>query len=132
MNYRERIRKAIECPQFGNERYGEWGALNLEKRILIKRLLDELDRADNYVKRFYKENEDLKKQLEYCYCNRTDCSSRIKDSKVYDSLVQKTEMQQKEFIKYLEDMLEDENDIFSVVRVKDVLSKYKEIIGDDK
>lgn len=132
MNYRERIRKAIECPQFGNERYGEWGALNLEKRILIKRLLDELDRADNYVKRFYKENEDLKKQLEYCYCNRTDCSSRIKDSKVYDSLVQKTEMQQKEFIKYLEDMLEDENYIFSVVRVKDVLSKYKEIIGDDK
>lgn len=103
MNYRERIRKAIECPQFGNERYGEWGALNLEKRILIKRLLDELDRADNYVKRFYKENEGLKKQLEYCYCNRTDCSSRIKDSKVYDSLVQKTEMQQKEFLNYLED-----------------------------
>lgn len=26
----------------------------------------------------------------------------------------------------------DENDMFSVVRVKDVLSKYKEIIGDDK
>jgi len=38
--------------------------------------------------------------------------------------------QQKEFIKYLEDMLDDENDIFSVVRVKDVLQKYKEIIGD--
>ena len=42
--------------------------------------------------------------------------------------------QQKEFIKYLEDMLDDENDIFSVVRVKDVLQKYKSIIGvsDDK
>ena len=39
------------------------------------------------------------------------------------------ETQQKEFIKYLEDMLDDENDIFSVVRVKDVLQKYKEIIG---
>lgn len=38
--------------------------------------------------------------------------------------------QQKEFIKYLENMLDDENDIFSVVRVKDVLQKYKEIIGD--
>lgn len=37
--------------------------------------------------------------------------------------------QQKEFIKYLEDMLDDENDIFSVVRVKSVLQKYKEIIG---
>ena len=39
--------------------------------------------------------------------------------------------QEKEFIKYLEDMLDAENDIFSVVRVKDVLSKYKEIIGGD-
>lgn len=39
------------------------------------------------------------------------------------------ENQQKEFIKYLENMLDNENDIFSVVRVKDVLSKYKEIIG---
>ena len=30
-----------------------------------------------------KENQELKKQLENCYCNRTDCSGRIKDSKVY-------------------------------------------------
>ena len=30
-------------------------------------------------------------QLEQCYCNRTDCSSRIKDSKKYDSLLQKYE-----------------------------------------
>ena len=42
---------------------------------------------------------------------------------------QELKKQQKEFIKYLEDMLDDENDIFSVVRVKDVLQKYKEIIG---
>lgn len=39
------------------------------------------------------ENQELKKQLENCYCNRTDCSGRIKDSKVYDSLVQKVETQ---------------------------------------
>lgn len=38
--------------------------------------------------------------------------------------------QPKEFIKYLEDMLDNENDIFSVVRVKDILQKYKSIIGD--
>ena len=42
------------------------------------------------------------------------------------------ENQQKEFIEYLENMLDDENDIFSVVRVKDVLQKYKEIIGGKK
>ena len=28
-------------------------------------------------------------QLEQCYCNRTDCIGRIKDSKKYDSLLQK-------------------------------------------
>lgn len=60
MNYREKIRKAIECPQFGNETYGEWGALNLEQRKYIKRLLDELDRADNYIKNVHLENKQLK------------------------------------------------------------------------
>lgn len=50
------------------------------------------------------------------------------DMPTYEELL----TQQKEFIKYLENMLDDENDIFSVVRVKDVLQKYKEIIGDDK
>ena len=39
--------------------------------------------------------------------------------------------QQQEFIDYLEDMLDNDNDIFSVIRVKDVLNKYKEIIGTD-
>lgn len=63
MNYREKIRKAIECPQFGNETYGEWGALTLEQRKYIKRLLDELDRADNYIKRLYLENEQLKEKI---------------------------------------------------------------------
>lgn len=76
--------------------------------------------------------DELLEQLEICYCNRTDCSGRIKDSKQYDSLVQRVENQQKEFISYLENMLDDENDIFSVVRVKDVLSKYRKIIGGDR
>ena len=70
MNYREKIRKAIECPQFGNETYGEWGALRLEQRVLIKRLLDELDSDDNYFKKVYLENKQLKnnwnKLKEYC------------------------------------------------------------------
>ena len=50
-----------------------------------------------------RENKKIKKQLEECYCNRTDCSSRIKNSKKYDSLVQTQEAQQKKFINYLED-----------------------------
>ena len=60
MNYREKIRKAIECPQFGNKTYGKWGIMNLEQRKFIKRLLDDLDRADNYIKKVYLENKKLK------------------------------------------------------------------------
>ena len=48
----------------------------------------------------------------------------------YKCELDKVTIQQNEFIEWLENMLE--NDIFSVVRVKDVLSKYKEIIGGDK
>lgn len=55
-----------------------------------------------HFQRLQEENQELKKQLENCYCNRTDCSGRIKDSKQYDSLVQRVENQQKDFISYLE------------------------------
>ena len=76
---------------------------------------------------------ELKKQLENCYCNRTDCSGRIKDSKVYDSLVQKVEIQQKDFIEWLEAMSRmyenDYKDIDTAENYNCVLNKYKEIIG---
>ena len=53
--------------------------------------------------------------------------------KQFDDLVKninKLKEQQKEFINYLKSMLENEKDNFSVARVKDVLEKYKEIVGD--
>ena len=68
----------------------------------------------------YKENKELKKQLE---------EYKRLGFKHLNDKCNKLENQQKEFIEYLENMLDNENDIFSVVRVKDVLSKYKEIIG---
>lgn len=74
---------------------------------------------------------ELKKQIENCYCNRTDCAGRIKDSKKYDSLVQAQEAQQKEFIKFLEDELLDARyyarDIAHYIEY--VLRKYKEIVN---
>ncbi|MBO5476158.1 MAG: hypothetical protein J6A15_00195 [Clostridia bacterium] len=187
MNYREKIRKAIECPQFGNGHYGEWGALNLEQRKYIKRLLDELDSADNYIKKLYLENQkqkdkidgiyeertylynklsveneqlnslvnsyqeeirQLKKQLEDIKQELTDerdenyklselwCNSRIK--------VRDLETQQKEFIKYMNDIIEDleTEDVddeelkgYLLQRIstfKEILQKYKNIIGSDK
>lgn len=77
MNYREKIRKAIECPQFGNTNYGEWGALRLDQRKHIKRLLDELDGADAYILKLYKENQQLKEQLNKKYENVGTLTSEI-------------------------------------------------------
>ncbi len=54
-----------------------------------------------------------------CYYERTDCGGRIKDSKVYDSLVQKVEIQQKEFIKYLEN------------KITELLKEYGNYVYDD-
>lgn len=96
---------------------------------------EDIETIQGYVEMFEEENEQLKKQLKECYCNRTDCSSRIKDSKKYDSLVQAQEAQQKEFIKYLEDEIQSceavSDLLFNSNRemkvYKEILQKYKEI-----
>ena len=54
----------------------------------------------------------------------------VEEAKAIFNYIDYLENKQKEFVKYLENMLDDENNIFSVVRVKDVLQKYKEIIED--
>lgn len=111
--------------------------------ILERPMTDEDLEMINYLREIEKENKELKKQLENCYCNRTDCSGRIKDSKVYDSLFQKVETQQKEFIKYLEDEIKELQKIketeldYDILKdvipqllvCKEILQKYKEIIG---
>ena len=65
MNYRERMRKAIRCPQFGYDDYGEWGALNLNQRRDIKRLLDKMDRADELIKDLFVKYEKAKAYIKY-------------------------------------------------------------------
>ena len=115
--------------------------LNDKVYVLVYR--DNYDRASavnqqliDYVKQLQQENQDLKEQLENCYCNRTDCGARIKDSKVYDSLLQKVDNKQKEFIKYLEDEIKrlNENDIYEPLQLmalatnEHILRRYKEIM----
>lgn len=140
--------------------------------MLSKELKEKLDKYENpedmtlmmmwCTEKVKDENKELKKQLEEkkmlikqcdlsiskvmdCYCERTDCSGRIKDSKQYDSLVQKVETQQQEFINYLEDvtkevektieMLSDTNSCriqnlkYKGNTLKEILQKYKSIIG---
>ena len=109
MNYREKIRKAIECPQFGNTNYGEWGALRLDQRKYIKRLLDDLDGADAYILQLYKEIEKLKEQLEQkeneikelCKKIKVNEKSRRKMQKSLMDKVQKSEKARKEAIEFI-------------------------------
>lgn len=79
----------------------------------------------NIAKELHKENQKLKKQLEEERKKVSEYSYKLSNFRCEETY----ETQQKEFIEYLEDMLVSELDIFTVVRVCDVLSKYKEIIG---
>lgn len=57
-----------------------------------KVLKESSEHNDKVVDKVNWENMLLKKenkQLKECYCNRTDCSGRIKNSRNYDSLYQK-------------------------------------------
>lgn len=148
----------------------------LKENQELKKQLDKYENPEDmtlmmmwYTEKVKDENKELKKQLEEkkmlikqcdlsiskvmdCYCERTDCSGRIKDSKQYDSLVQKVETQQKKFINYLEDKIysiepkgtginynceyDSEEDYVMAMQeqsrlntLKKILQKYKEIIG---
>ena len=100
---------------------------NEEAIIIFNSLVGEKENCQT-VKTLLKENQELKKQLKPNYYVK-GLEGTLKE---YQQEMNNVLKQEKEFIKHLEDMLDAENDIFSVVRVKDVLSKYKEIIGDDK
>lgn len=95
-----------------SKRIKELEKINVQHRKLNGKLRQEIDILESQldfityqnivIENLQQENEELKKQ----YCERTDCSGRIKDSKQYDSLVQKVENQQKEFISYLENEID--------------------------
>ena len=78
----------------------------------------------------------------YKYANKDDCyylkisKHLILDQDTLEILAPTNKLEEEDIdllAKFeANNMLDDENDIFSVVRVKDVLQKYKSIIGDDK
>lgn len=85
-----------------------------------------VDVLERINKELQQENQELKKQLK----ELEEQSSNAINKQVARGIVLIN--QQKEFINYLKSMLENEKDNFSVARVKDVLSKYKKIIGEKK
>lgn len=85
----------------------------------------------NFINGILKAN-DMSDFDKFCVQHCKEIEELLNERSEWIELLGKFKNQQKELIKWLENMLEDETDIFSVVRVKDVLQKYKEIIGDDK
>lgn len=121
------------------EDYNEYYIQGSDHYLIPKDIFNELF---NEMSNWREEAKELKKQLEEYKATNEVLSHELTKDKVLqqDCLttccgipigdIPKLITQQKEFIKYLKDMLDNENDIFSVVRVKDVLNKYKETIGD--
>ena len=60
MNYRERMKEYLKEPDEYYSQYGKWAILNREQKDLIKRLLREMDGADEVIKHQYFEIERLK------------------------------------------------------------------------
>ena len=120
------------------EDYSKYYIQGSDHYLIPKDIFNELF---NEMSNWREDAKELKKQLEEYKATNEVLSHELTKDKVLqqDCLttccgipigdIPKLITQQNEFIKYLKDMLDNDNDIFSVVRVKDVLNKYKETIG---
>ncbi|MBO5138696.1 MAG: hypothetical protein J6B89_03540 [Bacilli bacterium] len=131
MNKDELINKALACFKMTVDVKG----LNqLEKYISDieeknKRLKDEVNSLNKGLRKLSSKRDKWKDRY---YKEKTLHEYDERAVKKQCVFIDKHYTQQKEFIKWLENMLDDEYDIFSVARVKDVLSKYKEITGKNE
>lgn len=128
--------------------------MNIEESIeQIETLIDawELDEAElnqtdiNAMQVLLKENQELKKQHEECK-DKINWYENFEVNKTIDKLRLKHNIQQKEFIKYMEDYINEMktatvyDSVFTDAEVTEIVSnvlclvlkEYKEIIEDDK
>lgn len=79
MNYREKMKEYLKEPDMFSGQYGKWGALNREQRKYIRKLLEEMDRADVYIRELYEENMRLKRELKLHGGKRMISELEVKD-----------------------------------------------------
>ena len=104
----------------------------------LKERIEYLERSNNRREDTILEQRQEISNLEDTYCDRTDCSSRIKDSKKYDSLKQKCEKQVdnwnklKEWVnKHYDYYMNNEDYIGGRLCFTDMKSKMHELEGSD-
>lgn len=126
---KDKIKELEEQLEVGKEQYNdlveEKEKLDAENQVLKNNKNEALRYMKNYLQMELRyQNKDVAEQFKMVIyiLNRGNKHGNLVDITNYET-------EQNEFIKYLKDMLDNENDIFSVIRVKDVLDKYKEIIG---
>lgn len=122
MNKEELLKEIMKLPKV--ETINPTSTMNGINVDDLMSAVDRFDKVPDYND-LLKENEKLKKQVELEVKVRDDIHWYL--TGIIDNLMeinQKLIGQQKEFIKWLEDMLDHENN--TVVRVEDVLQKYKE------
>ena len=113
----------IEYKYFDEENYNK--ITNVYENCLW--FANNLEQINLTVENLQKENKILKENAEH---NDIVVDKVNWENQLLKKENQKLKEQQKEFTNYLKSMLSSEKDNFSVARVKDVLEKYKEIVGD--
>lgn len=47
------VREKIACPQLGDDHYGAWGALNIDQRLTIARMISTIEYLEGEVRRVH-------------------------------------------------------------------------------
>lgn len=88
------IRDFISCPQFGNNKYGRWGSLELDVRETLLRLCDLCESSDSIIRNLNKENELLKEEL----TNLKNDITRVYNTMISLETINKQELEEVEEI----------------------------------
>lgn len=142
MNKEEFLKAIMELPKV--EIINPISAMNSINIDDLMRAVDRLNKVPDYND-LLKENQELKKQLETYNIEGYEQNEEL-NKMSFD--IRKYKVQQKEFIKYLEDEIKrinpndlgigelnlrlDDIKFTQYLIYKEILQKYKEIIGDDK
>ena len=74
------IKEFIACPQFGDDHYGKWGALNYEQRLCFKRLIEQNENYDNLLtEKVIEIYEALKYMENYILLEDAPINERVKN-----------------------------------------------------
>ena len=139
MNKEEFLKAIMELPKVETDNpISAMNSINVDD---LMSAVDRLNKVPDYND-LLKENQELKKQLETYEIEGYEQNEEL-NKRSFD--IRKYKIQQKEFIKYLEDYMKQMVDDYGSFKYdktsvtsgeykayKEILQKYKETIGDDK